>query len=121
MGNNENNEDETKPPASCKFFHQVINNCLEIGNGCKLVGAGRKAEIERSQECHRGATECHATEHRCFKDAEGHQTASQCEVSKVRPQVLQGQPFGGASEAARWEEGKTVSCLPEIFQLELPL
>ena len=50
---NENNEEETKPPASCKFFHQVINNCLEIGNevwNCLSRPRSRSWEVPRVQQ-----------------------------------------------------------------------
>ena len=42
-------------------------------------------------------------------------------MSKVQPQVLQGQPIGGAFEAARWEKGEAMPRLPEVFQLQLSL
>ena len=54
---NENNEDETKPPASCKFFHQVIDQKLlendaedeneneKVGMRCKIVEQAEKQKV----------------------------------------------------------------------------
>ena len=52
---NENNEDETKPPASCKFFHQVSNQKLlendaedeneKVGMRCKIVEQAEKQKV----------------------------------------------------------------------------